>query len=223
MNKKLQNYFQIYSEHREITVQEHEEIFDTVFRKIKKTESPSIWTRFRSPLVIGIAVAGAFVLLLLPVVWLHEKNRRSQSEAAVGSDEYSVKGGLTKPFVVIECTGSGERGGCHRNSVMIFKIHPPRDQNYFSAFARHIETNTAVWYYPATKDGRSLFIEQADAGQLLTDGIVIGDGHLLGKYEVISIFSNRALGWDDIRELFEDKGRLAKSNYTVVKNKIRIE
>ena len=81
---------------------------------------------------------------------------------------------------------------------MIFKVRPPRDHNCYSAFARHIESDAVVWYYPATKDGRSLFIETTDAGQMLLEGITVGDEHALGEYEVISICSDSALDWDDI-------------------------
>ena len=223
MKKKLQDYFRIYSEHKGITIQESEKIFNTVYKTIKKAESPSILIRFKSPFAIGAAAVAAVVLLSLPAFWLHEKYLRSQSAVVVDSEEYSVKGGVKEPFVVVECTGSRERGVCHRESVMVFKIIPPLDQSYFSAFSRHIESNKAIWYYPETEDGKSLFIEQADVRQILTDGIVIDDDHPLGDYEVVSVFSNKSLSWNDIRKLFDDSGHLTQSSYTVLKSRIRIE
>jgi hypothetical protein len=205
LKKYLQDYFRIYSERRSLTVQEHEKIFDTVFQKTTENEKISGWQFFLSPIRIAAAL-GMCLLLSISAIWLYGRERVTTDEENFG--EYFPRGNDTRPLFTVFCADAKQAGICRRSDILVFKIRPPRNYRYFSSFTRHIESNAVVWYYPATEDGRSLFVQDSvtGEGELLREGIVIGNDHALGEHEVWGIFSARALSWDDIRSLFDDKG-----------------
>ncbi|MBN2525409.1 MAG: hypothetical protein JXR76_03380 [Deltaproteobacteria bacterium] len=220
--KNYQDCFRVFSERQGVSVQEHEQIFETVYKKTSQAESPygvnrvrlTTFSRWAVPVLAGCLIVAA-------ALWFEFPYGSSHSNRDV-TDEYTAKGNSSGPLVMFQCADRTTPHTCHRNDTMIFKVLPPKAQPYFASFARHVKSNSVVWYYPSNEKEKSEFIDDTNSVTAFREGIYIGDEHVAGDYELISIFSDHPLALDDIRQLFEAERKITQNEMTVVKSAMTV-
>lgn len=184
-----------------LTVQEKEAVLERVLFESCK-EGPTRRSVFGlSGFGLKVAAGAALsLLLLIPAVFI--LLRDSSGEAQV-TDAFYVRGdGGQVPRFSIRCIGGGMQGTCRPGDKMTFRLSPPEGNPYFGAFARRLEDNSVVWYFPESAVSKTVDVTEKNHAGVLSKGIKLGPEHPAGTYQVFGVFSDAPLSRDEIKALF---------------------
>ncbi len=138
-------------------------------------------------------------------------------------DEFTEKGGEAGPFFVAQCDGPALSKDCRRGDTLIFKLKPPQNAPYFSAFAAHKRTKKTLWYYPSRTEGRSIRVDSEKLKGVLKEGVRIGEEHPIGEYTIYGIFSAEPIRRTQIRTVFKKSPRDPSGALTILETTIEVE
>jgi hypothetical protein len=210
------HFYRLYSGRRRLTIQEKESIIDSVIEKTLQKEPRRWWSWRLSSMGARVAFAtGVALLMAAPVLWLTQ-----QSEV---TDEFTVRGSDPKPMFSVTCPASGTSSACRRGDKLVFRLFAPDKTLFFSAFSRHEKSGAVVWYFPRTDRDKGISVSDTVKGDVVPEGIVIGDEHAAGVHEVFGVFSDHEVTRSDIRRLFEENQGVPEEGYAVQSVKVRIE
>jgi hypothetical protein len=215
LSKELHPFFRLYSGRRRLTVQEKESIIDAVIARTAPSKQRSIWEHFRTSAAMRAVVIAGCLLLAAPLVLLI--GNKSPIE-----NEFSAKGGSAKPRFDVLCSEAKREHTCFKGNTLMFKVFPPDGQPWFGAFGKHTGTSLIVWYFPAREKDALISLAGKRIGDFLKDGVVVGDEHSAGDYEIFGVFSSYPIKRADVRKLFENGVVTSDKEYTILKAKMQI-
>ena len=156
----------------------------------------------------ALAAAAAALLLVPSALLLHGRGER-----------LTARGGA-EPVAVVElaCSRGDPAQGCPRGAKLFFRVQAPEKRRYFAALGVS-QTGSAVWYFPSGDAQRSELLPAAGSG-VLAQAIVLGDEHLPGVYQVLSVFSEWPMAREEIRKAIEDA---AERSTTIVRGRRVVE
>ncbi len=215
MKKELLHFFRVYSGRRRLTIQEKEAIIDAVLAKTligkKRTLRHSLWP----PAVArALVIAGLLMAAIPVVVFLAHRTGRE--------DEFVARGADPKAIMAVRCIGARDENTCKTGDTLAFKVRPPRDRHFFSAFSKNQNGGSVIWYYPAKEGDFSVSIPDDGLAAVLENGILIGDEHVPGDYVIYGVFSEQRCRRRDIRQLFDGGNTKKVVGYTIMQTEVRI-
>ncbi|MBL4632533.1 MAG: hypothetical protein JKY56_01600 [Kofleriaceae bacterium] len=171
----------------------HDDIFEQVMAEVAPAKKRS---RFRFPILAGLLVASAAVLMI-PIAM-----RSAESPQA---DEFGARGsGQDIATFSLNCS-SPESGdaplSCANDAKLFFDMQGTTGYPYFAAFGRHTD-GTVVWYFPEALGGHSIELAEHLEQGVLDRSVVLGQAHSRGEYQVYGFYSKVPLTRADIKERF---------------------
>jgi hypothetical protein len=156
-----------------------ERIFEEVDRRVRG----GLRARSKFWIVAGpLALAAGLAILL-----------RSQGDGR--PEPYAAKG-TSGSTLELACSG-GELSSCPRGSKLMFRLQALPSSGFLHAYAEPLEGQERVWYYP-TAANPPPYIEPGLAGQLMGQGIVIGQEHAPGRYRVHLVVASTPLSREEL-------------------------
>ena len=220
-DKDLFETYRLLSGRKSLSIQEKERIIDVAVAKCSISRKKRFVDIIQKPFFIRVVLVSMFLSILVPFFYF-----KLYSDSKEG--EYRFKGDGEKPFLSLTCVYNNKVRECTNGSTLVFKLRATKDRNYFSAFAKHGVSGTVLWYYPATENEKSLLVEKKRKNNILDIGIVLGDEHKPGAYEVFGVFSKRPYTREQLRSLFESdrfkKGDVLDLNENfIVKTSVQVK
>jgi hypothetical protein len=196
-------------------------IIDSVIAKRAQPAKRSVWSPFRTRIFFRSSAALGLLMVTLPALFFLFVSSHEE-------DDYRAKGDDSTPILALNCIEENGAHTCTKGSIVTFKVRPPEGRYFFSAFARHQKSGTVVWYYPATESEESLSLEENQQVAVLDAGVVIGDEHTIGEYDVYGIFSKSPHKREDIRKVFDRQYHMDTEGsnvdeYNIIKTTIQIQ
>jgi hypothetical protein len=188
----------------------------------KKSFRKFIWRLF---FVRGQFITGLLLLSLPGILLFFRFPGEDPKDAArqeVAADE-------SAPILSLSCKGEEEGQSCMRGSTITFKLRPPEGRYFFSAFAKHRKSGATVWYFPATRTGKSLILKEDRGSDLVDIEVELNSEHAAGEYDVFGIYSRNPHDRDVIiGKVFDNQYDTATENpvvgeYTIVKTTLQVE
>lgn len=167
---------------------EKEELLEAILAEVEpaaRTESARSWWGVLGAL--GAAAGAAAVLWVSPV------------DPDAG---FAARGAGQGPQLTVVCAGTTVAGRCNVGGALMFELADAKRFSHAALFAFR-EDGTALWYAPAHAQGASVAIEHDGGLVLLPTKVELGADHPPGRYTVTAVLSQRPLGRDEIRALYE--------------------
>jgi hypothetical protein len=143
------------------------------------------WPRWRITSLVASAGLAAAMFALWPT-----------------ASQWTARGAAATPVLRLRCGASLD--GCRAGDRLRFELVGEPPARYVAILARR-DDGTMLWYVPDAA-GRSADLEHDVVDRVLDRQVVLGGDHPRGRYEVIAVFSSRALDRNEIRAALADDG-----------------
>lgn len=175
------------SGHNKMSGAEKEQILQNLLqpqRASKKSVSKWLTLSFAGSLTAIVAVV--FVL-------------RSQEHS------FTSKGGeIQGANFSISCGERGPEQPCQQGEKLIFQLETGQGDWYFSALAQR-QDQTVIWYFPGFAQSESVQVGANSLDGVLLKGVMLGQEHSPGTYQVFGIFSRKPLHKEQVRQILQER------------------
>lgn len=169
--------------------QSYDDIERRVVRKVTAPQHQSRGAWFIVPAMALASVLG---------VWFFVKSQAEDPFRAKG--QQLTEGELLSAAIDVSCDTAANRR-CQPGSTLMFAVDTSAVSGYLGAFAERLDAPGAerVWYFPAA-DGKMPEIPSGDGTVVLPEGVLIGDRHAPGHYQLTVWLSERPVARTDFDE-----------------------
>lgn len=166
---------------------------DAIFERVIQDVAPR---RGRRSLYgsAGALVLATAALLLIP---------KALGGDGTSSEEAFRSRGKGQPVgaLSLSCSEHGD-GACIRGTKLLFDLEGTTGYTHMAALARHTD-GTIIWYFPESPEGKSLQLSEHVETGVLDRGVLLGETHQDGDYEVLGFYSKRPFTRDEIKSKFQ--------------------
>ena len=165
---------------------------DDIFANVMDEIAPR--KRLAGRLAPALALASVVAVLLL---YVRVNNHGESTDSSFGSKGQSFASGA---FSVV-CKAED---GCQSGDKLVFDLSASAGYSHFAAFAKRAD-GVVIWYFPESENDESLALDGRLRDGVLDRGVVLGDDHQPGRYQVYGIFSTEPLTQAQIKEGFREE------------------
>jgi hypothetical protein len=174
---------------RTLSRPEKEDILDAVLAEVAPERSRSARHAWLG-VALACTAAGVLTVVLAP--------KPMRQLAAEG---FVARGGPdVEPQLSVLCAEDFGPGRCRSGSQFMFEVAGAQRWTHLALYAERSD-DVVLWYVPAEPDGRSIALDDTAPLALLPEQVHLGDDHPPGRYEVVGVFSNRALDRGEVEDV----------------------
>ncbi len=190
------------------SVQEREEIFDHVMRRVSPLSHRGITPAWILRSAVILCSAACLMLIGLLIIPPPENSGFSPRGTALEAGQFQLQclSGAASPTA----RNADSSMECYFGDTLVFMIMPPPKARYFSAAALSAK-GILIWYFPSENQGSLLLPPTAE--KVAERGIVIGNEHAKGRYRVFGVFSQKPLSQKEVRQTIEAYAAKKESRY----------